>query len=75
MRQRRQTRMSTWWEERAALVTEAARIVADQTDCTPTDALAQLRMRAEATETDLEAIATSVLALRALFDRPLVAVT
>jgi AmiR/NasT family two-component response regulator len=60
--------MRNWWDTRVALVTEATEVVAAQTGCTPGEALAQLRVRAEAAESDLEEIATSILALQVLFD-------
>ena len=65
--------MATWWEQRAARVTQAAEIVAEQTGCSPGEALAQLRLRAEVAKTDLEEVALSVLALQALFDSRAVA--
>jgi hypothetical protein len=39
--------MSTWWEERAAVVTEAIAMVAAQRQCGHADAIAFLRRRFE----------------------------
>ena len=60
--------MATWWEQRAARVAQAAEIVAEQTGCAPGEALAQLRLRAEAAATDLEEVALAVLALQVLIE-------
>jgi AmiR/NasT family two-component response regulator len=59
--------MTTWWEERTALIAEATAIIAAQTGCSPSEAIAQLRQRAEAAETDLEDVATLIVASRTLF--------
>jgi AmiR/NasT family two-component response regulator len=67
--------MTTWWEVRVNLVNDATAVVAAQNGCTPTEALAQLRVRAEATETDLEDVAKAVLALQILLDPNPVSVT
>jgi hypothetical protein len=53
--------MSTWWEERAAVVTEAIAMVAAQHQCGHAEAIALLRRRAEATDTDLETVAGAVI--------------
>jgi hypothetical protein len=53
--------MSTWWDERAALVTEAIAMVSAQHRWTHTEAIALLRRRAEASGTDLEAVAAAVV--------------
>ena len=61
VRRRRHRSMATWWDEREALVNGAIAIVSGQSRCTRAEAIALLRRRAEATNTDLEAAAHAVI--------------
>jgi hypothetical protein len=53
--------MSTWWEERVALVTEATDMIRVQTGCSYGEAIASLRERARSADTDLETAASAVV--------------
>ena len=53
--------MSTWWEERVALVAEATDMIRAQTGCTYSEAIASLRERARSADTDLETAAAAVV--------------
>jgi len=53
--------MSTWWEERVALVAEATDMIRAQTGCTYGEAISSLRERAARAGTDLETAASSLI--------------
>jgi hypothetical protein len=61
--------MSTWWEQRNARVSQAARIVSTQAQCSRGQAIALLRKQAEQTGADLEDTALAVVARRISFTR------